>query len=267
MDFYTQKSGEKEIMTGNIEKFSFSGNDVRSYKDGFEQVWFVAKDVCSALGYENTSNALRGLDYDEKGALILPTLGGEQENLTINESGLYSLILKSRKPEAKRFKKWVTSEVLPSIRKTGAYASAQNTYSNTLDEAQKIFNSCKSLAEIFGLKENSALISASNATFSVTGVDIPKLIGVTHLLASSQDRAKTPTELGKKIGLSAQKFNRLLETLGYQVKNEKVWEATDKGKAFSVLYDTGKKHKSGRPVQQLMWLENILDEINFDEAA
>lgn len=83
--------------------------------------WFVAADVCAALSIGNTSMALERLDDDEKGISSIDTLGGKQESNIINESGLYSLILGSRKPEAKPFKKWVTSEVLPTIRKTGKY--------------------------------------------------------------------------------------------------------------------------------------------------
>ena len=85
------------------------------------ELWFVAADVASALDYPSAPQMTRNLDDDEKGMHNVHTLGGSQEMLIINESGLYSAILKSRKPEAKKFKKWVTSEVLPTIRKTGKY--------------------------------------------------------------------------------------------------------------------------------------------------
>ncbi len=81
----------------------------------------MAADVCAALSIANSRDAVTRLDEDEKGVATIDTLGGRQEMATVNESGLYSLILGSRKPEAKRFKKWVTSEVLPAIRKTGSY--------------------------------------------------------------------------------------------------------------------------------------------------
>lgn len=83
--------------------------------------WFVASDVCEALTIKDASMALSRLDADEKGASTIGTLGGPQEMAIINESGLYRLILTSRKPQAKRFKKWVTADVLPSIRKTVIY--------------------------------------------------------------------------------------------------------------------------------------------------
>jgi len=90
-------------------------------KDG--EPWFVAKDVCNALSIADSKSSLRFLEDEEKGVHSMHTLGGTQQVSIINESGLYSLILRSRKPEAKKFKKWVTAEVLPSIRKHGAYAT------------------------------------------------------------------------------------------------------------------------------------------------
>lgn len=83
--------------------------------------WFVAVDIAKALEYRSAYDMTRILDEDEKGTQIVRTHGGEQNAIVINESGLYSAILRSRKPEAKRFKKWITSEVIPSIRKYGAY--------------------------------------------------------------------------------------------------------------------------------------------------
>ena len=85
----------------------------------------MAADVCRALGLGNSSKAIMPLDDDEKGITISDTLGGKQEMTTINEPGLYSLILRSRKPEAKAFKRWITHEVIPAIRKTGGYIVGQ----------------------------------------------------------------------------------------------------------------------------------------------
>lgn len=85
--------------------------------------WFVGKDIAEALGYKNPQKAIRDhVDAEDKGVNELFTPGGKQNIAIINESGLYSLMLKSKLPAAKKFKRWVTSEVLPSIRKTGAYS-------------------------------------------------------------------------------------------------------------------------------------------------
>lgn len=106
--------------------------------------WFVAKDVCSALGIQNHKDSVaKSLDDDEKGVEKIYSLGGVQETIVINESGLYTLIMRSNKPEAKRFRKWVTSEVLPSIRKTGQYGNSPELVSRL----SKIENALEGLAE------------------------------------------------------------------------------------------------------------------------
>ncbi|MDN7354299.1 BRO-N domain-containing protein [Acetobacter senegalensis] len=101
--------------------FSFDEHAVRVLtREG--EPWFVLPDVCDVLEITQSHHVARRLEDDEKGRVTITTLGGPQETTIINESGLYTLILTSRKAEAKRFRKWVTAEVLPSIRKTGSYA-------------------------------------------------------------------------------------------------------------------------------------------------
>lgn len=111
-----------QALSGQAKVFTFnaSNQNIRvQMKDG--EPWFVAKDVCDALEIENNRNATARLDDDEKGASIVRTSSGDQQMTIVNESGLYNLIFQSRKPEAKAFRKWVTSEVLPTLRKTGRY--------------------------------------------------------------------------------------------------------------------------------------------------
>ena len=104
-----------------LQNFNFSGQDVRIITIN-DEPWFVGKDVADILGYSNSRKALSDhVDDEDKGVTKSDTLGGNQNITIINESGLYSLILKSKKPEAKQFKRWVTSDVLPTIRKHGAY--------------------------------------------------------------------------------------------------------------------------------------------------
>ena len=100
----------------------YKNSPVRIVEKGGEP-WFVAKDVCDILALGNPRSSIALLDEDERGVHSMDTPSGKQEMGIISEAGLYSLILRSRKPEAKAFKRWVTHEVLPSIRKTGAYLS------------------------------------------------------------------------------------------------------------------------------------------------
>jgi len=108
----------------DITPFNFGAHTVRVVAHN-DQPWFVATDVANTLGYRSAPDASRHLDDDEKGTQIVRTPGGDQKLTIISESGLYALVLRSRKPEARKFAKWVTSEVLPSIRQTGGYGSQQ----------------------------------------------------------------------------------------------------------------------------------------------
>ena len=111
-------------MTDTIIPFSSDEFGTIRVADNGGEPWFVAKDVCDALGINKT--AASRLDDDEKGLRLTQTHGGEQQILFVSEPGFYKLVLKSRKPEAKAFQRWVTHEVLPSIRKRGGYMTARD---------------------------------------------------------------------------------------------------------------------------------------------
>jgi prophage antirepressor-like protein len=104
----------------DLQVFKNNGFEIRVLGDSNNPL-FVAKDICQALGLSDVSMSLQKLDDDEKGTKVIGTLGGNQKMSVITESGMYALIMRSNKPEAKSFRKWVTSEVLPEIRKTGSY--------------------------------------------------------------------------------------------------------------------------------------------------
>ncbi|WP_412728954.1 BRO-N domain-containing protein [Geobacillus stearothermophilus] len=111
--------------------FNYSGSQVRTIvKDG--EVWFVAKDVCEILDIADARKAVQRLDEDERSLIpVTDSLGRKQETFIVNEPGLYTLILGSRKSEAKQFKRWVTHEVIPTIRKTGGYVANDDLFVET----------------------------------------------------------------------------------------------------------------------------------------
>ncbi len=110
-------------MSALAQVFEFETNPIRTAViDG--DPWFVAADICDVLGLSNRRSSLALLDDDEKGVHSMDTPGGQQEFIIVNEPGMYSLILRSRRPEAKKFKRWITHDVLPAIRKTGRYEVA-----------------------------------------------------------------------------------------------------------------------------------------------
>ena len=243
-------------------------------KDG--NLWFVASDVSFILGFSEASAMTRNLDDDEKGLSNEQTLGGEQSVIIINESGLYSAILRSRKPEAKAFKKWITSEVIPSIRKTGSYSmknakkpAAQKT-DQPIDMAPKTaraFRAYVSLMKTLGFDNNVAAISANQACMKLTGQNTLELLGQTHLDAEKQEQYFTPTELGKRINKNAREFNQLLLEKGLQEKVGDEWTPTDKGRNFCRMFDTGKKHGAGVSIVEVKWADSVVTALNKEKAA
>ena len=123
-----------------LQLFNFDDQTVRVLKIN-DEPWFVGKDVAEILGYASTANAIKNhVDDDDKGVTKMMTPGGKQKIQIINESGLYSLILSSKMPKAKEFKHWVTSEVLPAIRKHGAYMTDKKAFD--------VLNNKKGLADL-----------------------------------------------------------------------------------------------------------------------
>lgn len=191
--------------------FDYEGAEIRTLlKDG--EPWFVAKDVCDVLGLADVSMSVRNLDDDEKGTSNVCTPGGSQEMTVITESGLYTLIMKSRKPEAKKFRKWVTQEVLPTIRKTGAYLTPE-TLSEMLakpENAIKLFETLKEERERRVALEEKIQIDAPKVLYadSVAGSKGSCLI---------RELAKIAKQIGLPIG-GTRLWNKLREW-GYICKN------------------------------------------------
>ncbi len=129
-------------MTNNIQVFNYEANEIRTVQHD-NDVWFVAKDVCDVLGLTNPTVAINSLDDDERSKFFL---GRQGETNIINESGLYTLILRSNKPNAKAFRKWVTGTVLPSIRQTGFYATT-DTAQRILEDPDTFINVLKAYKE------------------------------------------------------------------------------------------------------------------------
>ncbi|PSL42166.1 anti-repressor protein [Planomicrobium soli] len=125
--------------------FNYQGNEVRTVRSG-QDIFFVAKDVCNILEIGNSRQALSRLDEDEKDVISTDTIKGQQSMQAVNESGLYSLILGSRKPEAKQFKRWITHEVLPAIRKHGTYMTP-DTIEKVLTDPDTIIQIATQLKE------------------------------------------------------------------------------------------------------------------------
>lgn len=172
----------------DLQIFNYQSNEVRTIqRDG--EPWFVLKDVCQVLSITNHKNIYARLDPDEKGVRQMDTPGGRQEMSIISESGLYNVILRSDKPEAKPFRKWVTAEVLPTIRRHGMYA--------TPDTVEKMLSDPDTAIKLLTtLKEERAARLALEAQAEA---DKPKV-----LFADAVSTSKTSILIGELAKLLSQ---------------------------------------------------------------
>lgn len=215
--------------------------------------WFVAKDVCECLAISKHRDAISRLDTDERGSLKVDTLGGKQEMATVNEYGLYSLVLSSRKPEAKEFKRWITHEVLPSLRKYGTYSM---DIPKTLPDALKAYaneieahNQTKALLE----EQKPKVLFADAVSTSDTDIligDLAKLLNQNghsigqnrlferlrnegFLISRKGSSYNSPTQRAMEMGLFRIKETAITHSDG-RVSLNKTPKVTGKGKLYFI---------------------------------
>ena len=254
----------------NLAVFDYNNNSVRIVEKNGEP-WFVAKDLCAILEIKNVGDALNRLDSDEKQELTGQQVIGltDNPNITrlsvVSESGMYALVLSSRKPEAKPFRKWVTAEVLPSIRKTGQYAPTPITEPDNKPSIALISEATDYLFAGLGIDTNLVAGCKANAIARIYP-ELTPLIEENKRLVSQTfgetERLYSPTELGQMLEcpISGQKVNKLLESAGLQTKgNEKTpWVPTKKGESYSkLLLDTAKGHN--KTVYCLRWKKQAIN--------
>lgn len=282
-----------------LQKFSFTENqDVMTLVHPVHGILFNATNICSILELRDTTSVIKRLDDDEKVLLnreeYSPNYdsapdaesknrGGAQSKWFVTEPGLYTLTLGSEKPQAKTFKRWITHEVIPTLRRTGSYTIPNGNSipessplermakaSGTLptEVIQKEFAACLAIFTDFtDITGNHAKLAANRLFKQIYQIDILKTAEV-DLPSKVQARCWYPTELGKRLGISAVRMNMILEMANLQTssyhasksgRNYKVWTATEEGKAFSEYVDVGREHSDGAPVQSLKWYETVLD--------
>ncbi|OUB77467.1 DNA-binding protein [Bacillus thuringiensis serovar zhaodongensis] len=204
-----------------------------------EDVWFVAKDVCEVLQIKNTTQAMQKLDPEER---TMFNIGRQGETNIINESGLYSLIMTSRKPQAKAFKKWVTSEVLPSIRKHGAYMTP-NTINALLQDPDLIIGLASQLKQ-----EQQARQVAEQKNLMLTQQIAENASKITYLdqILQSQDTV-TVSQVAADYGLSAMKLNKILndEKVQYKVNNQWLLYSKHQNKGYTKSKTVDVVHTDG----------------------
>ena len=238
-----------------IIPFQFDTHALRVQIDEAGQPWFNANDVCSALEFTNPHKAVADhVDADDLTKReVIDILGRQQRANFINESGLYALILGSTKDAAKRFQRWVTSEVLPAIRKTGSYAvpGAQEALPAPIhDRVSAILLIGEALGKVPGVKPGIAAAATLTCIQENTGI-------TTEVLRRALPAATEPicslntTQLGKLLNRSPKTTNQLLASSGLQFRNDRdEWELTKAGEAWAEAMPYSRNGHSG---YQILW--------------
>lgn len=200
------------------------------------EAWLVGKDVADALGYINSRDALsRHVDDEDKNTVVNPDGNKGNPNMTIiNESGLYSLVLSSKLPGAKKFRRWVTAEVLPSIRKTGGY-SIPKDYPSAL----------RALADA---EEKRMVLEAENEIQRQAIADFQPMKQYLDTILSS-DRTLTTTQIAADYDMSARKLNKILHEEGIQrfVNGQWILYKEHMGKGYTKSRTINITRSDGRP--------------------
>lgn len=227
-------------MNDHLISFEYHGRNVRTVLLNGEP-WWVLKDVCAVLEIGNSRDVAARLDGDEKGVEKIDTLGGAQDLLIISEAGLYSVIFRSNKPEAKTFKRWVTHEVLPQIRKTGGYNIPQFPSVVTADTLQAFVDEYRILEN-----RNKELILQNAAMTNRIELMQPKAEYYDIILQSADP---VPiTVIAKDYGVTAARLNTKLHEMRIQYKVAGQWVLYQEyaGRGYTATKTFSFTHKDGQ---------------------
>lgn len=229
-------------MNNEIQKFDFKGASLRTLTDEAGEPWFVAKDVCDILEISNPSDALKRLDDDERSRF---NLGRQGETNIVNEAGLYVLVLGSRKPEAHEFKRWVTHEVLPQIRRTGGYIPATDADDDMTILAKAVMIGQRTMEEQKQrIADQQSRIDELQPKASAWDnfVDIPDALSV-------RDSAKLLSNLGRPVGQT--ELFEWLDRNDWIFRENKHWSARQSrinaGHLLMVPSKSHGTHRDGTP--------------------
>ena len=247
----------------SIIPFQFEDHAVRVQIDDAGLPWFNANDVCEALQIGNARQALEShVDADDVQKLdTIDSLGRTQRANHVNESGLYALIFGSTKDAAKRFKRWVTSEVLPAIRKTGSYSAPGALAAlpaPTHDCVSAILLIGEAMAKVPGVKPGIAAAAILTCIQENTGITTESL---RRALPSASEPvcALNATQVGKLLGVSAKEANQRLAHHRLQFRNERdEWELTEAGKAWAEALPFSRNGHSG---YQILWNSAVNEQL------
>lgn len=205
-----------------LQTFTYNNIQFRTITMNDGEKWFVLKDVCDILGLSTPARVAERLDEDEKGMSLIHTPGGKQEMTVISESGLYNVVLRSDKPEAKPFRKWVTAEVLPAIRKTGSYSVPKAEKSNKalvikeMNAKVRLSNQFLKLAKIETLSTECKKILVEKAAEVLAGTELTPQ-------PNFDQKTYSAAEVGKMLGVTAQKIGRISNEHNMKISEYGAW--------------------------------------------
>lgn len=228
-----------------LQNFNFEGNEVRTVLIN-DEPYFVGKDIADVLGYSNSRKALIDhVDEEDKNTVTIRDGNkGNPNQVVINESGMYSLVLSSKLPNAKKFKRWVTNEVLPSIRKHGAYMTEEKIEEALLnpDTIISLATKLKNEREKVEVERNGRLIAEQRVEELQ-----PKADYYDQIL--SNKGVVTVTSIAKNYGMTAPELNKLLNQLGVQYSQSGSWYLYKKYQknGYTHTIPVPYSHRDGRP--------------------
>lgn len=240
-------------MNNDIQIYNNSQfGELRTTTDAHGEPWFVARDIANALGFTNTHDATRYLDEDEKGEEVFTSPRGEQSYTIVSEAGLYSIVLRSKKPEAKAFKRWVTHEVLPAIRRTGGYIAAREDESpeeilaralivakDTIERKDKRIAELEPkalFADAVGASDGTCLVGELAKMLRQNGVDIGQnrlfeWLRQNGYLGKQDSNRNVPTQKAMELGLFRIKETAITHSDGH-VTITRTPKVTGKGQRY-----------------------------------
>lgn len=252
-------------MNSTLQIFNKDNFTVRTINEDGE-IWFVAKDVMTALEYSEDSNPARIMQSVPeiwRGVKRIHTTSDKatarpyQDMLCLSEQDLYFFLGRSDKPKALPYQIWVAGEVIPSIRETGSYSV--NKMQASLPSG--VLEGAKFILEYAGITGNQCTLALDKVYKSYTGQSLLLTAGI-ELKAPVKEQALTASELAELIGVGTGRkgaivINKMLELKGFQRRIGKYWEPTERGKEFAVVMDMNKRHSDGTPVRQVKWNTSI----------
>lgn len=248
-------------MDAHIVPYIFESTTIRTVTDEQGEALFCANDVCAVLEYSNPHKAVA--DHVEIEDLtkraVLDSNGKTRQTNFINESGLYSLIIGCKLPAAKRFKRWITSEVLPSIRKTGSYTANPSPVANLPSHLQDTVAAMLFIGDAIGRVPgvNPAIATAAALTMikDQTGIDTEPMRRCLPALQTPV-ASLNATAIGERVGMSAKRVNRALAARGLQIRNNRgEWELTTAGLDYGEAMPFANNGHSG---YQVLWRESVI---------